>query len=352
MAVTAKSARGAARKPGGALRRHARCQAPYGVRNRHQRKADNNPTRLTMTQTLCPYALTALASAESNDEHILPVALGAPASFTVRALAAENSRMNDLIDEPTVTDPLVRFLAMSQGVVSRSGNVKAAVDGAVHGSGEDVRAVFSQSGLDLKVHQPVDTDSQGRVIGVRGFGDAARQMATQIAANYAKKGVAVELGPETSQGQPQLNMGLVGDMLMIRRQLFKIAYLTTVRIFGDDAITGPSGQQLRAAMMAETDEALAHAKISGAAFRPLPPGFARSARHAEHAITCAVLGADLVTSIDLFGCFTLLAMTPAGGISADEGTGEVITIDAYSSKLTSRPYLEALPGLVAAAFQG
>ncbi len=202
-----------------------------------------------MTQTLCPYALTPLASGESNDEHILPVAL-APASFTVRALAAENSRMNDLIDEPTVNDPMVRFLAMSQGVVSRSGNVKAAVNGTVHGSGEDVRATFSQNGLDLKFHQPVDTDSEGRVIGVRGFGDAARQMANQIAANYAKKGIAVELGAETSQGQPQLNMRLVADMLMIRRQLFKIAYLTTVKIFGDEGNHRASGQQLRAAMMA------------------------------------------------------------------------------------------------------
>jgi hypothetical protein len=59
----------------------------------------------------------------------------------------------------------------------------------------------------------------------------------------------------------------------------------------------------------------------------------------------------LVTSVDLFGCFTLFAVTPAVGISADEGTGEVITIDASSSKLTSRPYLEALPELVAASFR-
>jgi hypothetical protein len=306
-----------------------------------------------MTQTLCPYSLSPLASGESNEEHILPVALGAPASFTVRALAAENSRMNDLIDEPTVNDPLVRFLAMSQGVVSRSGNVKATVDGTVHGSGEDVRATFSQGGLDLKFHQPVDTDNQGRVIGVRGFGDVAKQMATQIAANYAKKGIAIELGAEASKEQPQLNMQLVGDMLMVRRQLFKIAYLTTVRIFGDQAIIGPSGQQFRAAMMAESDEALALTKIAGAAFRPLPPGFARSAGHAEHAITCAAMrNVGLITSIDLFGCFTLFAVTPTDGISADEGTGEVIIIDASSSKLTSRAYLEALPGLVAAAFKG
>ncbi len=263
-----------------------------------------------MTQTLCPYALSSLASGESNDEHILPVALGAPANFTVRALAVENSRMNDLIDEPMVNDPLVRFLAMSQGVVSRSGNVKAAVDGIVHGSGEDVRVTFSQDGLDLKFHQPVDTDSQGRVIGVRGFGDATKQMAAKIAANYAKKGIAVEFGAEASKERPQLNMQLVGNILMIRRQLFKIAYLTTVRIFGDEAITGPSGQQLRAAMMAESDEALALTQVSGATFQPLPPGLARSAGHAEHAITCAILpNVGLITSIDLFGCFTLFTVT-------------------------------------------
>ena len=43
---------------------------------------------------------------------------GAPANFTVRALAAENSRMNDLIDEPTVNDLMALFFAMSQGMDS------------------------------------------------------------------------------------------------------------------------------------------------------------------------------------------------------------------------------------------
>lgn len=305
-----------------------------------------------MTQTFCPYSLSPLAAGESNEEHILPVALGAPASFTVRALAAENSRMNDLIDQPTVNDPLVRFLAMSQGVVSRSGPVKATVSATVHHSGEGVRATFTNDGLDLKFHQPVDTDSDGRVIGVRGFGNAARQMAAQIVANYAKKGITTQLETERSEGSPQLQVRLVGDMLLVRRQLFKIAYLTTVRIFGDEAITGLSGQQFRAAIMAESDEELTRCKISSSAFRPLLPGFARSTGHGEHAITCAIMpGIGLATSVDLFGCFTLFVVTPADGISADEFTGEVITIQASSSKLVSRTYLEALPSLVAAAFQ-
>lgn len=93
--------------------------------------------------------------------------------------------MNDLIDEPTVNDPMALFCYVP-GNGCRSGSVKAAVDGTVHGRGEDVRAAFSENGLDLKFRQPVDTDSQERVICVRGFGDAARQMANQIAANYEK----------------------------------------------------------------------------------------------------------------------------------------------------------------------
>lgn len=256
--------------------------------------------------------------------------------------------MNSLIDEPTVNDPLVRFVAMSQGVVSRSGDVKAVVDGTVHESGEGVRATFSQHGLNLKFQRPVVTDGQGRVIAVRGFGDAAKQMASDIAANYSAKGIPVELGIETSNAQPQLKLQIVGDMFMVKRQLFKIAYLTTVRVFGDEAIIGLSGQQLRAAMMAECDDALARTEIVGGAFRPLPAGVARSTRHAEHAITCAVMPSiGLVTAVDLFGIFTLFTVTTSDGISADEGAGEVLTIDASRSTLTSRPYLEALSSLTA-----
>lgn len=300
-----------------------------------------------MIQTLCPYSLSPLASGESNDEHILPVALGAPASFTVRALSAENSRLNDLIDEPTVNDPLVRFLAMSQGVVSRSGSVKAVVSGTVDGSGEKVKAVFGNGSLDLKFHQPVDTNREGQVIGVRGFGDDARLMAAQIAASYAKKGMTAQLGSEDSQENPQLKFELIGNMAMIRRQLFKIAYLSTVRLFGDEAITAPSGQQFRAAMMAQTDENLAACKITGATFQPLPPGFAQPSTHAEHTIICAFMpGVGLVTSVNLFGCFTLFTVTPTEGISATDLTGEVIVIQAANSRMVSRPYIDALPGLL------
>jgi hypothetical protein len=60
--------------------------------------------------------------------------------------------------------------------------------------------MFSQNGLDLKFHQPVDTDSQGRVIGVRGFGDAARQMANKSRRTTQRRASPSNLGQRQARG--------------------------------------------------------------------------------------------------------------------------------------------------------
>lgn len=302
---------------------------------------------MSMIQTLCPYAVLPLTSGESNDEHILPFALGAPARFTVRALAEENSRMNELIDAPTVNDSMLRFIAMTQGVSSRSGPVKASVAGAVQGSNEAVVGTFSQNGLDLKFTKPIETDADGRVIGVRGFGADAQKRASQVASNYAKKGIPIELGLQKTIEHPELGFGLSADLSMIRRQLYKIAYLTTVRIFGDQAITGRSGEQFRAAIMAETDQALALTELGGGAYIELPHTVARSSGPHEHAITCVLVPDEgVMTAVHLFGSFSLLVVSSRQGIVAPELTGEVIRIAAKKATLTRRSYLESVDELM------
>lgn len=302
-----------------------------------------------MIQTLCPYSVLPLASGQSNDEHILPFALGAPASFTVRALASENSRMNRLIDAPTANDQLLRFLAMAQGVSSRSGPLKAVVPGIVAGTNDAIEAQFSHGRLKLKFIKPIETDGHGRVTSVRGFGADARSKANQVAANYAKKGIPLEWGSERTVYRPKLNLGLTTDFALIQRQTFKIAYLTTVRIFGDQAITGMSGQQFRDAIMAETDDALALTKLRVRVNHRLPQIVARSSGHHEHAITCVLVpDIGLMTAVDLFGSFTLLSISSGQGIIAPELTGEVIRVAAGDATLSSRTYLESFEELMQA----
>lgn len=302
---------------------------------------------LTMHQTLCPYALRPLSSADSNDEHILPMALGAPQSFTVRALLAENSLMNDQIDSPTVNDPIMRLVAMTQGVQSRSGHIKATFEGSVEGSEVKVKSTLSQThGLELRPVKPVETDQHGQVKGVIGFGDDAEKLAKRIVSDYARKGVLLEAAPPIGS-QPTIGSELVGDMSMIRRQMFKIAYLMTVKVFGDEAITSPGGALLRAAMMAKDDEELKLVGISGSAFQPLPRGIARSSGHAEHALTCVLMpNIGVVSAVSLFDAFMLHAVVPSTGITAEETTGEVVYIDASTSSAKISSYMDALPRIL------
>lgn len=74
------------------------------------------------------------------------MALGAPQSFCVPADASENSKMNDLIDSPVCNDSLMRLIATSQGVVSRSGPVEVELIGTETTTGNEVRSTLSRIG--------------------------------------------------------------------------------------------------------------------------------------------------------------------------------------------------------------
>lgn len=103
-----------------------------------------------MAQLLCPYTTKLLAETSNvNNEHILPVALGVPQSFYVRATEEENSRMNDLIDAPASNDPILRFIAMAADVEGRSGAVRSEVKGKLEGSGDAVLASFTTGNVEV-----------------------------------------------------------------------------------------------------------------------------------------------------------------------------------------------------------
>ena len=100
---------------------------------------------LRMPNTLCPYS-TAPRSAcgEINAEHVVPSALGAPDSFTVPCSATENSSMNERIDAPFLNMSMMKLIAASQGVSSRSGGVIAQLRGAVQATGDAVNVTLGE----------------------------------------------------------------------------------------------------------------------------------------------------------------------------------------------------------------
>lgn len=301
-----------------------------------------------MPQTRCPYSTNPLVNSMSvNQEHIVPAALGGPDNFTVPAETHKNSELNYLIDAPATNDPLLRFYATSQGVTSHSGPVTSQIQGTVDGSEESVRATFSVNGLDVRFTNPVDVDGNtGFVSGVRGFGNTAEKHALEIQKKYEKKGLQISLSEPEARENPTINLRFSGDLSIIRQELIKIAYLMTVRVFGDDAILSPAGEIYRTAMLAKTEEAIDATGLRGNALAELPAhGFPRPARN-QHALTCFCLGGMIVSSVTLFGTFNGLFVTSTDGFSEADGHGEIAIIDASTSRLRTWPYLKTISSVL------
>lgn len=264
---------------------------------------------MTIKQTLCPYTTSPLSeSAMTNKEHILPVSLGAPDSFFVWSDAAENSRYNDLIDAPAGNDQLLRFIAMTQGVKSRSGTVSANVPGTIDETGDVVITEFSADGIKVKFRNPIERDPEtGAVRVVKGYGGDAKSLADTVQANAAKKGITLELGDARSIEGAWINGRLEGDLSIIRRELVKTAYLMTVRVFGDAAISSLSGSQFRDAMMAVNEDEM-RARIKGGALGKVPPLFPESG-HGKHQLATVKIDDAVYTLVSLFGIFQAFFIT-------------------------------------------
>lgn len=300
--------------------------------------------------TVCPYSTQPLSEcAEVNAEHIVPYAFGAPKGFTVPADAAKNSLMNDLIDSPAANDPILRFFAMSHGVVSRSGPVSVKVQGTLDQTGDEIITTFSLDGVECYFPKPVDVnDSTGQVELVRGIGEQATRLANAIKAKYEKKGVNVELGEARTISKPLIKNSLEVNFPLVNQQLTKIAYLMTIRNFGDEAILGESGRMFREAMMAKNPEDLGNIGIRGG-FQPLPE-FVPRAQAKGHTMSCYRIGTHLVSAVSLFNIFHAVFITPATGVTAEEATGEIAFIEPATSTLTTKPYAQYLQEVAMAVF--
>ncbi|WP_283189857.1 hypothetical protein [Pseudomonas sp. PMCC200344] len=295
-----------------------------------------------MDQTLCPYTAKKLCDLPSvNDEHVLPVAIGAPKRFFVRASEQDNSRLNDLVDAPFSNNDLVRFFAMSQGVVSRSGPITAKVPATVVKSGDAITTGWSKEGLQIRFNNPVVLDEEtGQVAGVKGYGEEAMKHAERIKRDYAKKGVTVELGPTISDPNPEIHVRLGVDSDIVFNELLKTAYLATVWVFGDDAINSKSGEMYREAL-----DRLAPDTLNELGFRcggGLPTGFDGSISSDEHQLISLILGGDVITSVNLFGVFAAFFITSAEGFSCPEYTGMAIKINVVEGSLNVEDPIQVL----------
>lgn len=310
---------------------------------------------LNNTQTLCPYTLRPLIEEACNEEHVLPDALGAPSNFTVPAHVKANAEMNVEIDAPAINDDLMKLIANINEVRSRSGDVTATLNGTEKESGLPVVVTLRGNNIDLKYKKPVQED--GDKVTIRCFsGEGEKIMRAMIKAREAKGYAIRSFQCHEGSLQPTIQAGLSGSLHPINRELLKIAYLSCVKEFGDQAIRSNFGAMLRQAMMikAERDlNAQLHCNAKEFSFTALLNApllsFALTPNSTnEHTITCAIVGGStLVVAVSLFNTFNLSLFAKADDVAVPEdefSVGNAYRLDAANQTITIVPSTELFIG--------
>lgn len=292
--------------------------------------------------TLCPYRAIPLADCkEVNKEHVIPIAIGGPNPFWVSSDCGENNRLGELIDGPLANDPVVRLLATSSTVESRSGAVSIEIPSILKSTGEAVRTTFRADGVDFRFEKPVIKD--GDHYTVKGFGNDVNSTLKQVTRGLIRKGMKpIEMEHRSLSPEEKYIEGTFSaDLDLIAKGMTKIAYLTSVSVFGDRAIESESGKIFRTAILSETQKCIENAGFMGVWWGEFPLGLPQSSQH-EHLVGAGVIGSQIITIASLFGVFHMGFLTPLKGIELNEGDGEIIVIDLKKKEQQNAPFLRGL----------
>jgi hypothetical protein len=217
--------------------------------------------------TICPYTLVSIPDLSAPSlEHIIPDALGGPNGFSVTADQKMNSQLGTSVDADLINYHALKFLAMSYGVKTRTGEVSLSLEGTLDLDGESIPQALklSKGQLDLRMAKPVRTDPiTGAVTGVIGWGDEAGKNLAAVTKGLQRKGYSVEAGESQSTSGGEVSSRIVHDNFATTRGMAKIAYLSLAFTFGDDFIIGSEGAAFRAAYSADDFAMLKLAGVTG-----------------------------------------------------------------------------------------
>lgn len=283
--------------------------------------------------TLCPYLVKPLAELNTDGEHILPRALGAPEAFILRASKKENNRLNSLIDSHFVNDPLIRMLSSVVGVKSRSGKVTAQLHGLTS-KGDAFLADFEPGKVTPRFRSTVIKDLEGNVIGVKGFGDQVDKAARGLLESMRRRGQdGFLVQPDDENVEPPLEMSFVSNWLDIFRGLVKVAYLTSVWAFGDEAIASPSGESFRRWMAFEDGASFDTSLLVGEVVAPDYPEFFPKPQVRNHIVFAKLQEDGLHTIVKIFGGIGLHLTTPRNGMALPDELWRGCILDAATGRM-------------------
>ncbi|MEX8195326.1 hypothetical protein [Comamonas guangdongensis] len=278
---------------------------------------------------ICPYACQPISSIEVSCEHIVPDALGGPATFALAADKTHNSVYGASVDIRLIRSPLMGMIAARAGVETRSGPSTWKTQGHLVADGSPVELVGSKDAVAFRFLKPVEVDPvTRRVQAIKGFGADVDKELARVTKDLKRKGWDL-----TPTGHEVLDSNVRGsfehNLSEATQGLTKIAYLATVWAVGDRFINTEAGAQYRRWLSVEpTVNALEAAEL-----RPLGGSlFKAQGTPTQHHIACVVSGQTVLTGVRLFNepLFEIAIAVEVPELQLPEDHGHLVIIDAVA----------------------
>lgn len=312
----------------------------------------------------CPYTLRRLAEIEAdpksldpptNDEHIIPDAIGGTKEFTFRAETRANSDLGTKVDFPLLNSFLINGLRLMYGIKSRSGDPKLTLQGTILTGNKVVEMTFWGGGdITTHVRRPVEVDSSGNKIKVVVPASERDAFVANFIKNHARKGKTAVIEKEWSLVGEPLSVNLEIDLLAIKRALAKIAYGAIYEHLGDEYLHDPMVVEWRRMLFSDDPEEVKRSKIHGVAFDVekmlsilLPP-----LKPHEHGVAVANLRQrGPVVAVSLFGgsFHSLVALASEfSNYGMEELDGKISICDAKAGTMKFIDFREHFLGICGA----
>ena len=298
-------------------------------------------------RTRCPYTLKLLTELVAvSDEHVIPDALGCPASYSVRADTAINSELGRSADSNFVDSFFVRMLRSQHGVKSRSGPASMLMEGTTVDGGHPVRVTLPhERSAEVYFKKPFESAEDGMGGSLVAGADWEKKFA-ELKRNFARKGKKVEISSRetiastTVHGQAEINL------THLKAGLMKIAYLAAFEYLGDPFLDDQINAEWQKAIRATELGQMEDVKIHGCCFdgadilKALLPAI-EAHQHAIVVTRFPSIGA--IVGVRLFGSPVLsicLRVSESQDFGLEELQGKLVVLDAKTKVIQSSSFKE------------
>ncbi|MDN7176965.1 HNH endonuclease [Caballeronia sp. SEWSISQ10-4 2] len=251
--------------------------------------------------TLCPYLLKPIADlAEVDEEHIIPHAMGGSNQFVLPVDKPSNSAFGMTVDSDLIHDPRLRFMAASQGIKSRTGDVTIELPGVIVETGMKVLVPFNKNGLgqarvmDVYKRDPITN----KLTGIAGFDDQINSTLQRLSKRGEKKW---EIASRSRIDQPVVKVEFPSDPFKVSKGLCKIAYLMACRTLGDSFALSADATAFRIAIHAKDFAAFDSCGLQLFFAAELPLLVLPNLTAAQHLVACFRVNDLMMVAVKLFG---------------------------------------------------